>query len=483
MPKKARDNTSKKARGKERGRTNEQGPKKKGRDAPTSRYGSLCGFSNVVDVLFRKWHARNVRSLPGLCGELPTIVEEDVCSMDQQLLASLEDLKQNIRRREDSIMSAVNANATQNQAIRAMLVEQSSLIQSLAAKVEALEGKAPNVSNEKTPPAVVVDGNISDDALKQEVPSSKKGRSFNMLADVAVAFCGEASCVSEEVLSGRCPNPCKRKLEFVTFNNEDMNILYSIKQRYIGSPFAYLSHNRYHMYGEECPFFLDLAFRPPPGMPFVGMELSIAAYIFARAGEDSEVLYQDNHCDGSRLRFMSLVPGNELYDDVLNMVVGMCNGSGGDTRKWWLPTTFSQMILDPRQYNQPTMDYIKQRYMGKADEITRVRGTSADRGVLVFLCLFPMSLGVFLSQIYIPMHVLNHWYLMIIDLWDKKLVYIDSLKSEDMKITELRVSRMKEVVSNYECYVISQTFLPKSNQELHVGKICRLNAEGLRILD
>ncbi|MED6134537.1 hypothetical protein PIB30_037836 [Stylosanthes scabra] len=84
MPKKARDNTSKKARGKERGRTNEQGPKKKGRDAPTSRYGSLCGFSDVVDVLFRKWHARNVRSLPCLC------------SMDQQLLASLEDLKQNV---------------------------------------------------------------------------------------------------------------------------------------------------------------------------------------------------------------------------------------------------------------------------------------------------------------------------------------------------------------------------------------------------
>ncbi|MED6131446.1 hypothetical protein PIB30_009927 [Stylosanthes scabra] len=96
MPKKVRDNASKKAWGKENGRPNEHGPKKKGKEVPTSRYGSVCRFSDVVDVLFRKWHARKVRSIHHLCRELPTIVEEDMGSTDQQLLASLEDLKQNV---------------------------------------------------------------------------------------------------------------------------------------------------------------------------------------------------------------------------------------------------------------------------------------------------------------------------------------------------------------------------------------------------
>ncbi|MED6131445.1 hypothetical protein PIB30_009926 [Stylosanthes scabra] len=247
-----------------------------------------------------------------------------------------------------------------------------------------------------------MDEEVSNDGLKQESPSLQKERSFNLLADVVVAFCGDGLVVSEEVLSGRCPVSCK----------EDMNILYNIKHTYIGSPFAYLNHNRYQMYGEECPFATSRNAVRGNGAIRCGV------CVFARVGEDIEVLYQDNHCDGSRIRFMSLVPGNELYDDVLNMVVGMCNGSGDGKRMWWLPTTFSQMILDPRQYNQPTMDYIKDRYMGKADDITRI---------------------------YIPLHVLGHWYLMIIDMWDRKLVYLDSLKSLDINVTALRISRMKEV--------------------------------------
>ncbi|MED6123215.1 hypothetical protein PIB30_047040 [Stylosanthes scabra] len=154
---------------------------------------------------------------------------------------------------------------------------------------------------------------------------------------------------------------------------------------------------------------LDLAFRPPDGMRFVGTELAVAAYIFANAGESSERLYQDSHCDGTRLRLWSLLRTNELYDDVLNMVVGMCSGSKLDNRKWWLPTTFSHMLVHPEQYDNATLDYIKERYMGKVDDV---------------------------HQIYIPMHIGRHWYLLIISLWDKKLVYLDSLKSDDVKETE-----------------------------------------------
>ncbi|MED6207711.1 hypothetical protein PIB30_038177 [Stylosanthes scabra] len=151
-----------------------------------------------------------------------------------------------------------------------------------------------------------------------------------------------------------------------------MDILYLIKQRYAGSPFAYTSHNRSEMTAEETPLCLNLSFRPPPGMRFSGIELAVAAYIFSNHGHESERLYDDSHCDGTRYRFWSLMPGCELYDDVLNMVVGMCTGDKSDKTKWWLPTTFAHMILNPEQFNQATMDYIIGRYMGYADEIMMI---------------------------------------------------------------------------------------------------------------
>ncbi|MED6128984.1 hypothetical protein PIB30_103310 [Stylosanthes scabra] len=57
------------------------------------------------------------------------------------------------------------------------------------------------------------------------------------------------------------------------------------------------------------------------------------------------------------------------------------------------------------------MDYIKDRYMGIADD---------------------------LMMIYIPMHTKNHWYLMIVDIWDKKLVYLNSFHSLDCAETEFQ---------------------------------------------
>ncbi|MED6122209.1 hypothetical protein PIB30_037641 [Stylosanthes scabra] len=87
------------------------------------------------------------------------------------------------------------------------------------------------------------------------------------------------------------------------------------------------------MLAKEMPMCLELAFRPPPGMRFVGTELAVAAYIFNIAGHPTKCLYEDSHVDGSRLRLWSLRPGCELYDDVLNMVVGMCTGPNSDNSK------------------------------------------------------------------------------------------------------------------------------------------------------
>ncbi|MED6122210.1 hypothetical protein PIB30_037642 [Stylosanthes scabra] len=77
------------------------------------------------------------------------------------------------------------------------------------------------------------------------------------------------------------------------------------------------------------------------------------------------------------------------------------------------------------------MDYIKNRYMGPADD---------------------------LMMIYVPMHIGHHWYLMIIEIWDRKLVYLDSFKSDDVAEIELRLRQMKDVAKYVEEMLRDKSF-------------------------
>ncbi|MED6144574.1 hypothetical protein PIB30_016846 [Stylosanthes scabra] len=268
----------------------------------------------------------------------------------------------------------LHANTTQVQTTMTVVAQQGRTIEALAEKVARLELHCKMLENKSVGGIPWQPRSLGD--IMREIANEKGFISKH--EGLAHGKC-DSNCGRRGIGSSG-PRSCKRKLEFVTFSSEDMNILYSIKQQYAGSAFAFLSHNRTEMLAEETPTVninrvcLELAFRPPAGMRFVGTELAVAAYIFTNAGEENERLYQDPHCDMSRFRLWSLIPGEELYDDVLNMVVSMCSGKKFDGSTWWLPTTFSQMIVTPELFNKPTMDYIKDRYMGLADDLKRVRG-------------------------------------------------------------------------------------------------------------
>ncbi|MED6107194.1 hypothetical protein PIB30_011764 [Stylosanthes scabra] len=338
--------------------------------------------------------------------DLPSIAEEDV-----------------IQSRKETLASVVNATTVQVQTMAVTIALQGRTIEALTLRVTQLESWRHSFLNGQGSKIPIVDLEVVQTRSMREILRDVAADSGlkKALGPIDVdAY--EFSCGRKNVYPDNSSKTCKRKLEFVTFSTEDMNILYLIKQRGFGTPFAFWSHNRTEMTAEETPLCLDLAFRPPAGMRFVGMELAVAAYIFTNAGESTERLYQDTHCDSTQLRFCSLLPGCELYDDVLNIVVGMCTGGKADKRKWWLPTTFSHMLVHPKQFDQATMDYIVDRYMSKADD---------------------------LHQIYVPMHIGRHWYLLIISVWDKKLVYLDSLKFDDVRETEARV----EQIMTMACYV------------------------------
>ncbi|QHN85167.1 Ulp1 protease family, carboxy-terminal domain protein [Arachis hypogaea] len=207
----------------------------------------------------------------------------------------------------------------------------------------------------------------------------------------------------------------KRKLEFHEEEDSKFGELRNIRQRGLGSPFTFYTHTGWQMTSQDMPTCMNICFWPPPGMQFFCHELAVAAYVFAQDLEQSELLVQNDHCVGNREALWTLRPGEEVVDDVINLVVGMLT-AGKDRHRWWLPTTFSQIALNPTFHCKSTLDYIKAKYMGLADN---------------------------LLKIYVPLHSGCHWYLMIVDMWEEKLVYLDSLKRTSER--EGRINQMLAV--------------------------------------
>ncbi|KAL4306345.1 hypothetical protein AHAS_Ahas16G0169000 [Arachis hypogaea] len=83
---------------------------------------------------------------------------------------------------------------------------------------------------------------------------------------------------------------------------------------------------------------------------------------------------------------------------------------------WWLPTTFAQIALNPSTYCKETMAFIHHKYMKYVDET---------------------------AKIYIPLNKDQHRYLMVVDLCEKALIYLDSAKDIDAR--EGRMDQMEYV--------------------------------------
>ncbi|MED6120545.1 hypothetical protein PIB30_021708 [Stylosanthes scabra] len=95
-----------------------------------------------------------------------------------------------------------------------------------------------------------------------------------------------------------------------------------------------------------------------------------------------------------------------------------------------------------------TMEYIKDRYMGLADD---------------------------LLMIYVPMHIGSHWYLMIVDIWEKKLMYLDSCKSDDAEETKRHKDQMREVAKYLGVLIRSRSFW--KNKDAHPPLISEFDPE------
>ncbi|MED6120300.1 hypothetical protein PIB30_019623 [Stylosanthes scabra] len=165
---------------------------------------------------------------PGKHLELPTIAEENVSIVDNQILGFLQDLKQLIGRHLQIVAEVKSSGDSAGARIQSNIFEKKSDHKTDVIDVDCL-------------PTRTLRDIISDVAAVIGVRKSgvvqKSGNNAGIVEHVG------------DNTSGTGPRPCK----FVIFSTEDMNILYSIKQRYAGSPIAFWLHNRTEMFSEETP--------------------------------------------------------------------------------------------------------------------------------------------------------------------------------------------------------------------------------------
>ncbi|MED6225127.1 hypothetical protein PIB30_090711, partial [Stylosanthes scabra] len=163
-----------------------------------------------------------------------------------------------------------------------------------------------------------------------EGPSSKKQETTN------------------RVEGGSPKTALKRRLDFGVEDIAPNERFINIRQQELGSPFTVYSYTGMDMQSEDTPKCLDLVFWPPEGMTFAGFELPVAAYVFSNGLDMSEILIPDSLARGTREMLWSL---------------------SKETTKWWLPTTFSEIAVDPHFNTQATIEFIEKKYMTLADNL------------------------------------------------------------------------------------------------------------------
>ncbi|QHO27711.1 hypothetical protein HN51_024657 [Arachis hypogaea] len=162
--------------------------------------------------------------------------------------------------------------------------------------------------------------------------------------------------------------------------------------------------------GPLVPEGMPMTFVPTNDMKILGVDLATAAYIFSPVMDQEELLVPNAHCAITRRTLRSLEPGKQVVDDVLILVASMLRMETTELH-WFLPTTFTQIATSRGPIPQATLTAIETAFMGKVNRV---------------------------CKIYCPIWCENHWFLVVVDVVRRQVVYLDSLKSADTRAKRRR---------------------------------------------
>ncbi|MED6136340.1 hypothetical protein PIB30_055156 [Stylosanthes scabra] len=304
-----------------------------------------------------------------------------------------------------------------------------------------------------------------------------------------------SSHVMDDADNANPETPLKRRLEFDEGASLEPPLFpMEIHSSGLGTPFGYCNAAD-ELYAQDMPKCLNLRFWPPAGMVFWASDIFYAAYIFKADGLVGEKLVQDEHCDGSKGTLWSFCPREEVFGDVITLVAGLMTfKKRGECGVWWLPTTFASQELEvsngrvgqirvspfratsqnlknemarilnePRKY-QPnsTRPMARLAHIYERSESTResrlvltaLPGTPSET-MMGYIQRRYMGLLADVQKIYVPIYAGRHWFLMIVNVMDETLIYLDSLKHKDF--CDVRVKLMFDVGDYIESMLRSDT--------------------------
>ncbi|RYR62707.1 hypothetical protein Ahy_A04g020439 isoform H [Arachis hypogaea] len=179
-----------------------------------------------------------------------------------------------------------------------------------------------------------------------------------------------------------------------------------------------------------------LAFLPTRSMDLAGVELTVAAYIFSKDLPNSEILAYVEHCIADRTALLTLAPNERVMDDVITVVATMLSKTS-NSYQWFMPTMIMQDALQGTHLTHANLDAVICNHMRcKVNKVT---------------------------EIFQPMWTDGYWYLMVVDVRRKKLIYYDSLKCT--RETEHRKFAMTQVALHLESLTVGTNWLSSCTAE------------------
>ncbi|KEH25849.1 Ulp1 protease family, carboxy-terminal domain protein [Medicago truncatula] len=155
--------------------------------------------------------------------------------------------------------------------------------------------------------------------------------------------------------------------------------------------------------GFEIPEWIPITFRPPSSITMNDICAYTAAYIFMYDEEDSNGSTTGAYGDRKALR--TLMPKCHVDQKVMNLVVLRQNWLLDSISKvnivWYLPTLFSQCALDWHHNLEEMRRRYQASFMSNTSYVTKIFIPINDRGI--------------------------HWYPMVVDFLENKIVLLDSL--------------------------------------------------------
>ncbi|KAJ1388749.1 Ulp1 protease family, C-terminal catalytic domain [Sesbania bispinosa] len=197
--------------------------------------------------------------------------------------------------------------------------------------------------------------------------------------------------------------------------------------------------------GANIPMWMPVVFRPPKTMLVDELEAKVTTFIFSSDHvhhlPGNEILIRSKWVLGDRETLKTLMPTKHLHPKVIDMIV--CRLTYNEKMLtsqsicWFLPTMFAKYALETETNPETVIKLFKGNFMSTVEHA---------------------------HKIFVPIHDgCNHWYLLVVDMEQQKLILLDSNRSSNRR--EWRRLQARKLALFIQEMLMDNSFYEISNAE------------------